>query len=311
MNRNHGPSRAVTALGRPMRLIQFKHSAVAPLLVFLAVFSTYAIVQLVQLSVSEVSYSGSEIKRSFAGLQHLRTVIKDPVVGTALRNTLFYVAAVVILEGLLGTGLALMVGRLRESAVITKTLLLFPILIPPIAIGSMWRLMYDYNFGLFNMLLGILGVQGPTWNADPELALWTIIIVDVWHWTSFVFLIVYAGLEALPRELFAAAQVDGASDRQVMRHIMLPLLRPSIVTALMLRMIFAFKVFDQVFLLTNGGPGTATEVLNLYIYKVYFIQNRVGYGSFLTLILAFIVLAVIIVYRLVTARWDRVQTGGG
>ena len=300
-------SRAIlAALGRPMGRIQSKYRAIAPLLVFLALFSTYAIVQLVQLGVSEVSFSGSRMSRTFVGLRHLRTVINDSVVGVALRNTLLYVAVVVIVEGVLGTGLALMVGRLRKSAVVTKTLLLFPILIPPIAIGSMWRLMYDYNFGLFNMLLALLNAPGLTWNADPDLALWTIIIVDVWHWTSFVFLIVYAGLAALPHELFEAAQADGASDRQIVRHITLPLLRPSIATALMLRMIFAFKVFDQVFLLTNGGPGTATEVFNLYIYKVYFIQNRVGYGSFLTLMLAFMVLAVIVVYRLVIARLDRV-----
>ena len=305
--RHPGRSRAIlAALGHPMRHIQFKYRAIAPLLVFLALFSTYAIVQLVQLGVSEVSFSGSRMSRTFVGLRHLRTAINDSVVGVALRNTLLYVAVVVIVEGVLGTGLALMVGRLRKSAVVTKTLLLFPILIPPIAIGSMWRLMYDYNFGLFNMLLALLDAPGLTWNADPDLALWTIIIVDVWHWTSFVFLIVYAGLAALPHELFEVAQADGASDRQIVRHITLPLLRPSIATALMLRMIFAFKVFDQVFLLTNGGPGTATEVFNLYIYKVYFIQNRVGYGSFLTLMLAFMVLAVIVVYRLVIARLDRV-----
>ena len=198
-----------------------------------------------------------------------------------------------------------MIGSLRKTTVLAKTLLLFPILIPPIAIGSMWRLMYDYNFGLFNMILSLVGVQGPTWNADPNLALLTIIIVDIWHWTSFVFLIVYAGLESLPHELFEVAQVDGASSRQIRRHVILPLLRPSIATALMLRLIFAFKVFDQVYLLTNGGPGTATEVLNLYIYKVYFVQNRIGYGSFLTILLSVIVLSIIIVYRVVLARLDR------
>jgi multiple sugar transport system permease protein len=283
----------------------FKYRAMVPLFLFLMVFSTYAIIQLVQMGVSEVAFSGSQVTRTFVGLKHARTAIADPVVGIALRNTFIYVAVVVVVEGILGTALALMIGSLRRTTVIAKTLLLFPILIPPIAIGSMWRLMYDYNFGLFNMLLSLVGVQGPTWNADPSLALLTIIIVDIWHWTSFVFLIVYAGLESLPHELFEVAQVDGASSRQIRRHVILPLLRPSIATALMLRMIFAFKVFDQVYLLTNGGPGTATEVLNLYIYKVYFVQNRIGYGSFLTILLSVIVLSIIIVYRAVLARLDR------
>ena len=283
----------------------FKYRAMVPLFLFLMVFSIYAIIQLVQMGVSEVSFSGSQVTRTFVGLKHARTAIADPVVGIALRNTFIYVAVVVIVEGILGTALALMIGSLRKTTVLAKTLLLFPILIPPIAIGSMWRLMYDYNFGLFNMILSLVGVQGPTWNADPNLALLTIIIVDIWHWTSFVFLIVYAGLESLPHELFEVAKVDGASSRQIRRHVILPLLRPSIGTALMLRMIFAFKVFDQVYLLTNGGPGTATEVLNLYIYKVYFVQNRIGYGSFLTILLSVIVLSIIIVYRAVLARLNR------
>ena len=288
-----------------MQKIQFKYKALLPLLIFLVVFSTYAILRLAQMSFSEISYSGSVMTRTSVGLKHLATALEDPVVGIALKNTFLYVIVVVIVEGLLGTTLALMIGRLKNASVVAKTLLLFPILIPPIAIGSMWRLMYDYNFGLFNMLLDLVGVQGPTWNADPNLAIWTIIIVDIWHWTSFIFLIVYAGLESLPHELFEVAQVDGASKSQIRRYVILPLLRPSIATALMLRIIFAFKVFDQVYLLTNGGPGTATEVFNLYIYKVYFVQNRIGYGSFLTTILTVIVLFIIIVYRLILSRLDR------
>jgi multiple sugar transport system permease protein len=275
----------------------FKYKAVAPLIIFLSFFSLYGIIMLLRMGVSDITFSGSETYWSFVGLKHLRTTLNDPVVGVALKNTFFYVFMVVIIEGLFGTILALMISRLNKVAKTIRTILLFPILIPPIAIGSMWRLMFDYNYGLINMVLGVFNIVGPTWTADPNLAMWCIIIVDVWHWTSFVFLIVFAGLESLPHGLFEVAEVDGANYRQTLRHIILPLLKPSIVTAVMLRMIFAFKVFDQVYLLTNGGPGTASEVLNLYIYKVYFVQNRLGYGSFLTIILSLIIVVIVVIYR--------------
>jgi multiple sugar transport system permease protein len=175
--------------------------------------------------------------------------------------------------------------------------LLIPLLIPPIAIGTMWRMMYDYNYGLINQLLGLFNIIGLTWTADPQLAMPSVILVDLWHWTSFMFLIILAGLESLPQELNEAARVDGATEFQVLRYITLPLLRPTLVTAVMLRTIFAFKVFDEVFLLTGGGPGTATEVVSLYIYDVFSAQFRLGYASFLALGLAVIISVFVIFYR--------------
>ena len=121
--------------------------------------------------------------------------------------------------------------------------------------------------------------------------------MDVWHWTSFVFLIMLAGVESLPHELGEAARVDGASEVQVYRHIFLPLLRPTIIVALMLRTILAFKVFDQIFLLTGGGPGTSSEVISLYVYKVFFVQGRMGYGALLALITALIMSVFVVAYQ--------------
>jgi multiple sugar transport system permease protein len=127
-------------------------------------------------------------------------------------------------------------------------------------------------------------------------------IVDFWHWTSFLFLILLAGVESLPFDLYEAARVDGATEFQVFRYITLPLLRPTIIVAMMLRTIFAFKVFDQIFLLTSGGPGTATEVISLYIYKVFFVQNRLGYGAFLALMMALIMGIFVSFYRWLSAN---------
>ena len=139
--------------------------------------------------------------------------------------------------------------------------------------------------------------QPPLWTADPDLALASVVIVDVWHWTSFLFLIMLAGVESLPYELGEAARVDGANEIQVYRHIFLPLLRPTIIVALMLRTILAFKVFDQIFLLTGGGPGTSSEVISLYVYKVFFVQGRMGYGALLALITALIMSVFVVAYQ--------------
>jgi multiple sugar transport system permease protein len=173
----------------------------------------------------------------------------------------------------------------------------------------MWRLMYDYNYGIINKLLYDTGLMSyknlPLWTADPHRALSSVMIVDIWHWTSFLFLIMLAGVESLPHELAEAARVDGANERQVIRYVFLPLLRPTIIVAVMLRTILAFKVFDQIYLLTGGGPGTATEVISLYIYKVYFVQSRLGYGALLALVTAVIISVFVIFYLMLNAYLGR------
>ena len=238
----------------------------------------------------------------FVGLKHLETARQDPVVPVALRNTLVFVIAVVIIETLLALTISILVSRSRHLVGLYRTVLLIPLLVPPIAIGTMWRLMYDYNYGFINQALAVFGIAGLTWTADPKLAMPSIILVDLWHWTSFMFLIILAGLESLPQEVNEAARVDGASESQILRYITLPLLRPTLLTAVMLRTIFAFKVFDEIFLLTGGGPGTATEVISLYIYNVFSRQFRLGYASFLALVLAFIISIFVIFYRRVGQR---------
>ena len=280
----------------------FKFWAILPTLLILVIFTFYPIVQLLRMSVSDIQFSEAKLQWTFVGMEHIHTALADPVVPIALVNTLIFVVVVVTVETTLGLLLAFMVSRTRLFTGLYRSVLIIPLLIPPIAIGTMWRLMYDYNYGIINQLLGLAGIAGPTWLADPKLAFPAVMIVDFWHWTSFIFLIMLAGVESLPHELAEAGRVDGASELQIYRHIMLPLLRPTIITALMLRTIFAFKVFDQIYLLTGGGPGTTTEVISLYIYKVFFGQFRMGYGAFLALILALLMTVFVIFYRWVNAR---------
>lgn len=275
----------------------FQYWTIAPLVITLLLLVAYPSLQLIRMSVSEVDIVKGQAVWEFVGLKHLETARQDPVVPVALRNTLVFVIAVVIIETLLALTISILVSRSRHLVGLYRTVLLIPLLVPPIAIGTMWRLMYDYNYGFINQALAVFGIPGPTWTADPHLAMPSVILVDLWHWTSFMFLIILAGLESLPQELNEAARVDGATESQIFRYITLPLLRPTLVTAVMLRTIFAFKVFDEIFLLTGGGPGTATEVISLYIYDVFSGQFRLGYASFLALGLAVIISVFVIFYR--------------
>jgi multiple sugar transport system permease protein len=275
----------------------FQYWTIAPLVIILLGLVAYPGYQLIRMSVSEVNIVKGQTVWTYVGLKHLQTALQDPVVPIALKNTLVFVVAVVVIETILALIIAVLVSRSHHLVGFYRTVMLIPLLVPPIAIGTMWRLMYDYNYGFINQVLALFGIAGPTWTADPQLAMPSIILVDLWHWTSFMFLLILAGLESQPQELNEAARVDGASEPQILRFITLPLLRPTLVTAVMLRTIFAFKVFDEIFLLTSGGHGTATEVVSLYIYNVFSGQFRLGYASFLALGLAVIISVFVIFYR--------------
>ncbi len=287
----------------------FKFWALLPALIAMALLTVYPVIQLLRMSVSDLAFVKGELVWTYIGLEHFDRLSNDVVLPDALENTLLFVVVVVFVEAILGLFLALLVSRVTRLAWLYRSIYIMPLLIPPIAIGTMWRLMYDYNYGVINKLLLDLGVLSydklPLWTADPDTALLSVMIVDVWHWTSFLFLIMLAGVESLPYELAEAARVDGANEVQVYRYVFLPLLRPTIIVALMLRTILAFKVFDQIFLLTGGGPGTASEVISLYIYKVYFVQSRLGYGALLALVTAVLMSVFVIFYQWLNAYLSR------
>lgn len=275
----------------------FQYYSLLPAALVLVLLTIYPVGQLLRMSVSEISFVGQQQVWEYVGNKHVQTAAQDPVVPWAVRNTMVFVVVVTVIEVVLGLLLAVGVSRSKKGSAAYRTLILMPLLLPPIAIGTMWRLMYDYNYGLVNQVLALAGIDGPIWLANPDIALACIMLVDVWHWTSFVFLILLAGFESLPHELAEQGYVDGATENQVFRHIFLPLMIPTIGAAAMLRTIFAFKVFDQIFLLTGGGPGIATEVMNLYIYKVFFEQFRLGYGAFLAIAMAVVISIFVAAYR--------------
>src|SRR5437773_8019231 len=160
-------------------------------------------------------------------------------------------------------------------------------ILPPVVAGVTWRLIYNPNFGVLNGILRLFGLDTRrwTWLADPSLALPAVILVDVWEWTPFVFLILLAGLQAIPQEPYEAARIDGANAWQTFLHITLPLLIPAILVALLLRTMDLLRIFDQIFILTQGGPGFSTETVSLYIYRTAFRFFDFGYAAAMSFVL--------------------------
>lgn len=276
----------------------FRHWSLIPAVALFVMLTLYPVANLFRMSISTITFSEGREVWAFSLLANLALLRADDVIAPAIVNTLVFVVVAVGLEIVLGLALAILVAGVARGKGLVRTVMILPILVPPVAIGSMWKLLYNYDFGIFNQALTALGLPPVNWLGSTSLALWSVIAVDVWHWVPFVFLILFAAVEALPVEVLEAARVDGATRWQLVRRVMLPLLKPAIVVALVFRTILAFKVFDEVYLLTSGGPGTSTELVTLHLYKVFFEQNQLGYGALLSLAL----FAAIVAFLLVGGR---------
>lgn len=296
-----GGRRATTAKRRT-----FRNLALIPAVMVLVALTVIPVINLLLMSMAEVSFSRGSLGWSFDPLRNLRQLAGDSLFRSATWNTLLFVIVSVSVEMALGIMLALLAASLRRGKGLIRAIIILPILVSPVAIGAMWRLMYSYDFGLFNQLLGGIGIGKIEWLSDPSLALIAVAIVDIWHWTPLVFLILFAGVEGLPRDVIEAARIDGATRLQLLRYIILPLLMPTIAVAFTFRAIAAFKVFDQIILLTGGGPGSSTEVLSLRLYKVFFEQNEMGYGALLSIVTIAMILAFLIT-SLLARRWLEVR----
>ena len=170
-----------------------------------------------------------------------------------------------------------------------------PVMISPVVAALMWRMLYHEKYGAINAILRLLGFgNGPSWLGSPYLAPFSVVLVDTWQWTPLFMMILLAGLQSIPVEPYESALVDGASRHQVFWYITLPMLKTSIIAALLIRLIDVIKLFDTVFILTSGGPGSSTETVSYYIYLVGFRFFRAGYASSLSYLLLVIVVVIIL-----------------
>jgi|SRR5690554_683311 len=221
----------------------------------------------------------SIIGTSFIGLDNYIDLFQEPRFYNALALTLYFTFLAVGVEVVLGVVMALILNQDFRGKNVVKFLLLLPMVATPVAIGLAWTLFYEPTIGLANYALKILGVPASEWLASRTMVIPSLALVDIWQWTPMIALIVLAGLASLSTEAFESAVVDGANWLQILRYVTLPLLRPTILIAVVLRSIEALKTFDIIYVMTAGGPGYASETLNIYCYHLSFGYFRFGAAS--------------------------------
>ncbi len=238
------------------------------------------------------------------GLDNYRQLFSDPAFGQALWVTIKFVALAVTLETVLGLGLALLVAKEVPFAKVARLVLVVPMIVTPLVVGIVFRLIYASDVGLLTTLRTDIFGSGQVFILDKGWSAFLgLVALDVWEWTPLMFLILLAGLQSLPVEPFEAARVDGAGSWRVFLDQTLPMLRSVLAVAIALRTIDAFTTFDQVFVLTKGGPGTSTQLISIYGYNTAFKFDEFGYGTAMLLTVALVVLA----FAALTVRLIRKQ----
>ena len=260
----------------------FPLALIAPAIVVLLSLSIYPLIYSVTISLQTQTANGSTWSVS-----NFTRLFTDGFFRAAMAHTFVYATAALILEFSIGLSLALLLNSQIRGRGFFRAALLVPMMLPAVVVGVVWRLMLNPNFGAINGTLKNLGLntESLTWTASPRLAMLSVIAVDVWQWTPFVFLVLLAGLQAIPQEPYEAALIDGSSRWQTFRYVTLPLLKPAILIALLLRTMDLLRVFDQIFILTEGGPGFATETISLYIYRAAFRFFDFGYAAAMSFVL--------------------------
>lgn len=258
-----------------------------PVFLVLGSLTIYPTIVCVQLSLTLYELGKPLTDRIYVGLENFKFIFSSYAFWKAVRITLVYTGTCVGLEIFLGIAIGLLLGRKFRGQNVVMSLIFLPMIMTPVAVGLTWKSMFNYIYGILNYYLNYLGLS-PPWLVKPFWALISLIIVDVWQWTPFVFIMTVSGLYSLPVEPFEAAVIDGASRWQILRFITLPLLKPLLIVALLIRTCDSFKIFDNIYILTSGGPGTATEVLSLSIYKTNFFSEQVGRAAAMSLIMLII-----------------------
>jgi multiple sugar transport system permease protein len=275
---------------------RFAYALISPTVILFILVTLYPLLYSLQLSFQSWNLLKPSLGKEFVGLSNYLEIFKDPVFWGALKTTLNFTVGTVTLQFMIGLGVALILNRDFAGKNVTRTVVLLPLLITPVIIGLMWRWLLNAETGLINYLLSLLRIYPKPWLGTPSVALVTVILVDVWHLTPFTVLVVLAGLQGIDPELYEAARIDGASQGQRFRFLTMPLLSPVLSVILLLITMSAFRAFDKIFSLTQGGPGRATEVLGYLVYRVSFKEFYMGQGAALSFVMLLLVLIIALVY---------------
>ena len=274
-----------------------------PCVLYLVAFSIYPLFYSLRLSFTDLTAATGT--GNFVGLANYYTLLTDPLFWNAAMNSAIMVTAAVALQVVLGVALALFFDLDLKGAWIVRGILLLPMLITPIVVGVMWRALLNPDWGMVNWTISAIGLTPPDWLGSVGMAMVTLILVDTWQWTPFVFIIVFARLQALPREIFEAAEVDGAGPIVKFRRVILPMLMPAIVFAAVFRAVDAFRSFDLIYGLSYGGPARGTTTLAFFSFQNGFQFQNYGYAA----AVAYSMLIIIAVGTTVLLRYVQLRPG--
>ena len=248
---------------------------------------------------------------AFVGAANYARLPADPRFVEAVEHTLVYTALSVLLPVILGTFAAVIFHIKFPLRGFLRAVFIMPMMATPVAIALVWTMMFHPQLGVLNYLLSLVGIPPQLWVFHPATVIPSLVLVETWQWTPLVMLIVLGGIAALPTEPYESAEIDGAGIWQMFRYITLPLILPFIFIAAMIRTIDAVKSFDVIFAITQGGPGSASETINLYLYSVAFVYYDLGYGSAIAVIffILIVMLAAVLLYLRQRTQWTEIGPG--
>ncbi|MDQ1909676.1 sugar ABC transporter permease [Paenibacillus sp. GD4] len=292
INAMNGYAEAKAATKKKKPWLSFSVLFILPSFILYTLFVIYPTLNSVNLSFT--SWDGVSPQIKYIGFDNFIEMWNSERVHNALKNTLIMSVSLVLLENIVAIVLAMLVDQVRWFKNLFRSIFYFPVLLSGIVMGFVWAIIFNYNFGVISQLLERigLGVFKIDWLGNPDYAMLAIIITTVWKGSGYYMIIYLAGLQGIPAELNEAAAIDGANRWQQFRHITFPLLAGAMTVSVMLSMIGALKIFDQIAVMTDGGPGFATETMTYIVYKVGFGELRQGYGTALSLVLFLLILIV-------------------
>lgn len=276
-----------------------------PLVLVLGITDLYPLAFSARLATTSWSLIDRGASAEWVGLSNLRTVLRDTIFVDSFRTSLKFSLGATAAELVLGLTIAYMVVGESRTMRAVRTILLLPMFIPGVVVGTVWRMMLNVNAGIVNYLLSLAGIPPLSWFSAPETALPSIILVDIWYATPFVMIILVAGITTLPADPIRAAMVDGASRWQIFRHIMLPMLAPIFTVVTLFRFISSFFVLDHVYTTTYGGPGFTTNVISFHLYRqglTHFKLSYVAAASWLMIGFSLVVIVVLFGLRRLLER---------
>ena len=241
---------------------------VIPAFVIVVAVQFYPLAYSAFLSVQDWVLTESQVPKGFVGLDNFVKELSDEIFRRSVRNSLLITGGALVLEMFLGVCLAYLTMGSSWRMRSIRTLLILPMVIAPVAAGTLWRILLNSRAGLVNHLLSLIGIKGPEWLASPDWAIVSVILLDTWQWTPFVLLVVGAAIASIPDDLLEVAAIDGASRWKTFLYIELPLLMPLLLLTLVFRMLESLLSLDSIYSLTNGGPGYSTYTLTYYIYTL-------------------------------------------